>query len=47
MGLWGIDKDELSLFFKEFEEYRENCKFYNCTHRHEPKCAVRDAVEEG
>ncbi len=25
----------------------EQCKFGDCTHRHEPKCAVRAAVEEG
>lgn len=45
IGLWGISKDELSRFFIDFTEYVEQCKFYNCSHLHEPKCAVRSAVE--
>jgi len=33
--------------FREFFILSENCKFMNCTHRNEPKCAVKDAVEQG
>ncbi len=44
-GLWGIETEELALMFDDFEEYRENCKFVHCTHIHEPKCAVKEAVE--
>ena len=33
--------------FREIFLYAEDCKFYNCTHRNEPKCAVKNAVEEG
>ena len=31
--------------FRELFEYSKNCKFGNCTHRNEPKCAVKEAVE--
>ena len=31
--------------FREFFEYSENCKFANCLHRNEPKCAVKAAIE--
>lgn len=33
--------------FKELFVYSKNCKFSNCTHRNEPKCAVKDAIENG
>ena len=33
--------------FREFFEYSEHCKFADCTHRNEPKCAVKEAIESG
>ncbi|MEM9819786.1 MAG: ribosome small subunit-dependent GTPase A [Bacteroidota bacterium] len=33
--------------FREFFQVSENCKFADCTHRNEPKCAVKAAIEEG
>jgi len=33
--------------FREFFEYSSDCKFHNCTHRNEPGCAVKQAIEEG
>lgn len=33
--------------FKEFFLFSKNCKFSNCTHRNEPTCAVKEAIEEG
>ena len=33
--------------FKEFFEVSEACKFSNCLHRNEPKCAVKQSIEEG
>ena len=32
--------------FREFFQISENCKFADCTHRNEPKCAVKEAIEE-
>ena len=46
-GLVNIEPAELSLFFPEMLEPRENCKFYNCTHFHEPNCGVIEAYDAG
>jgi len=46
-GIIGLDKNELALYFPEMAEKLPECKFYNCTHINEPKCAVKDAVESG
>jgi ribosome biogenesis GTPase len=42
-GLFGVDPRELRHFFPEFEEHAVQCNFNDCTHTHEPVCAVRDA----
>lgn len=47
MGLWELDKKDLPYYYAEFELFRDGCKFTSCAHRHEPKCAVKDAVEDG
>jgi ribosome biogenesis GTPase len=39
-------EEEVGHYFKEIFEYSANCKYGNCTHRHEPGCAVREAVEQ-
>lgn len=44
-GLINIEKEELSHFFPEIFALQQKCKFYNCTHQHEPGCAVIEAVE--
>ncbi|SMO42284.1 ribosome small subunit-dependent GTPase A [Fodinibius sediminis] len=46
-GLVNIEPWELSLFFPEMLEYRQQCKFNNCTHSHEPGCGVVNAFKEG
>jgi ribosome biogenesis GTPase len=46
-GLINMEKEELYHFFPEIFKESHNCKFHNCTHVHEPKCAVKEAVEEG
>ena len=44
-GLVHIDKTELQGYFPEILALKHECKFDNCIHVNEPKCAVRDAVE--
>lgn len=46
-GLIDIDKNELYHFFPEMFNLSKDCKFYNCTHIHEPGCAVLKAVDSG
>lgn len=44
-GTFDIEPEELTSYFKEIFEFSKNCKFNNCTHTHEPGCAVLQAVE--
>ncbi len=46
-GLVEMDKYELGDYFPEFFQLKPNCKFNNCIHVNEPKCAVKDALEKG
>ena len=45
--LHGIKKSDLRGLFPEFVRYQAGCKYPNCTHDHEPECAVLDALENG
>lgn len=47
MGLVDISKQELSHYFPEMRALIQQCQFNNCTHLHEPGCAVKDALNEG
>lgn len=42
-----MDKNSLKYCFPEFSEYNDKCKYRGCLHYKEPKCALKDAVEEG
>lgn len=44
-GTFDIEPEELTSYFKEIFTFSKDCKFNNCTHTHEPGCAVRTAVE--
>ncbi|WP_435261706.1 ribosome small subunit-dependent GTPase A [Tenacibaculum sp. nBUS_03] len=44
-GVVDIDKYELGDYFPEFFALKQNCKFNNCIHINEPKCAVKEALE--
>ncbi len=46
-GLKHLGQTEVEHGFPEFAPYSQNCKFYNCTHRHEPGCGVLAAKEKG
>ena len=45
-GLIDMQKEEIGLYFPEIFRISKECKFYNCTHLHEPGCAVIEAVKE-
>ncbi len=47
-GLWGIEPLEIAELFPEMRPFLVRCRFRpNCTHVHEPNCAVKSAVEDG
>ncbi|HNR33250.1 MAG TPA: ribosome small subunit-dependent GTPase A, partial [Candidatus Hydrogenedentes bacterium] len=46
LGLWRVSPAEVSYYFPELAEASSGCHFRNCTHTHEPDCAVRDAVAQ-
>ncbi len=46
-GLGDTDADDLLGGFPELRRHAEGCRFLNCTHTHEPECAVRAAVDAG
>ena len=45
-GTFDIEPEELTGYFKEIFRFSKECRFSNCTHTHEPGCAVLKAVEE-
>lgn len=46
-GITEIEKDHISHYFPEMRERLNQCKFHNCKHINEPKCSVKEAVENG
>ena len=45
-GTFDIEKEELTSYFKEIFHFSKDCRFSNCTHTHEPGCAVIKAVAD-
>ena len=45
-GTFNMEPEEICGYFKEIFKFSKGCRFNNCTHTHEPGCAVRKAVEE-
>lgn len=45
-GLFDLEKNTLAQRFPEMRALMHNCRFSNCTHLHEPHCAIKDAVEQ-
>ena len=45
-GTFDIEPEELTSYFREIFHFSKDCKFSNCTHTHEPGCAVLKALEE-
>ena len=44
-GTFNMKREEVGHYFKEIFQFSADCRFNNCTHTHEPHCAVREAVE--
>jgi ribosome biogenesis GTPase len=42
-----VDEHEIQHYFPEIFKQGRNCKFHNCMHRNEPKCAVLEGIEQG
>ncbi len=47
LALWDTEPEELDAYFVEMRELVSGCKFSDCTHTHEPGCAVREALATG
>ncbi len=47
LALFDLEPTELDAYFREIAPYVPECRFSDCSHRHEPGCAVRTAVEQG
>lgn len=45
-GTFDMEEEEIGHYFKEIFQFSAECKYGNCTHTHEPGCAVLKAVEE-
>ena len=45
-GIVDMEKEEISGYFPEFFKLKDQCKFNNCLHKEEPKCAIKKALEE-
>ena len=46
-GTFDMEVEEISHYFVEFFELSKDCRYGNCTHTHEPGCAVLEALEKG
>ncbi len=44
-GTFDMKKEEIGHYFREIFHFSEDCRFNNCTHTHEPHCAVLEALE--
>lgn len=47
LHMFNLEKEELARYYPEFEEYEGMCKFQGCSHIHEPKCGIKEALSEG
>ncbi len=47
LALWDTEPEEIDAYFPELRDLVQHCQFSDCTHIHEPGCAVRRALEAG
>jgi ribosome biogenesis GTPase len=46
LSLWDTEPEEIDAYFPELKNLVSDCQFSNCTHQHEPNCAVLNALKE-
>ena len=46
LSLFDVEKEELKMYFPEFDEFEKFCRFQGCAHINEPNCGVKEALEE-
>lgn len=46
-GLADLDREDIARYFTEFAPYAGQCKYRDCLHLHEPRCAIKEAVQSG
>ena len=46
-GVWDLTEEEIARYYTEIWEMADGCRFPDCSHTHEPECAVQAAVESG
>ena len=46
-GTFDMEPEELTSYFREIFHFSKDCRFSNCTHTHEPGCAVLKALDNG
>jgi len=42
-----IDLLDLDRYFPEFDKYKQECKFSDCSHQNEPECGIKNAIDKG
>ena len=47
LALWDTEPEEMEAYFPELRDLVAHCQFSDCSHTHEPSCAVLDAVKDG
>ncbi len=47
LTVWDVEPEELDGYYRDIEPFVQRCRFRDCTHRNEPGCGVRSAVEQG
>ncbi len=47
LALWDTEPEEIDAYFPELRDLVAHCQFSDCTHTHEPGCAVLEAVKDG
>lgn len=47
LGIFDLEKEQLSAYYPEFADYETGCRYSGCSHTAEPVCGVKEALEQG